>query len=166
MDAEDSQTSSTVKMEAILKRMDCGSPIFILLRDGKLCRINYTMLERMKNGQQYSTSDWVTLLKLLVSPKAAEANVFVMKGNCVPATRPGETFYLIRKTAVSDKKSDAWSWCITVCKPSNNTVHTYSVGTAACERGILPLFATVFGVEKHHIINTHQQVSYFRQRSL
>ncbi|KAJ4313737.1 hypothetical protein N0V94_006801 [Neodidymelliopsis sp. IMI 364377] len=157
MDAEDLQMSPTTEMEAILKRIDCGSAFFILLRDGKLCRINYTMLERMNSGQRYLTSDWVTLLSLLVSSKASDVNVFVMKGNKTPATRPGETFYLIRKTAMSDEKGDGWSWCITVCKPSNNTVHTYSVGTAACERDLLPLVTTVFGVEKHQIISTHQQ---------
>lgn len=115
------------------------------------------MLTRMKRGKKYTASDWNKLLDLLVLPKAPEATVFVKDGSTLPAVRLGETLFWVRQLG-NGSASTSSPWTITVCKPTDNTVSTYSVVYAEGERKDMSHIADMFGVQQHVLRYIYQQV--------
>jgi hypothetical protein len=87
---------------------------------------------------------------LFVLPKAPEANVFVKDSGTLPAVRAGEVFFWVRLIELC--------WTVTICKPVDNTVTSYSVGQATGERNDLVHIAGALEVEKHQLCSTYQQV--------
>ncbi|KAF3033195.1 hypothetical protein E8E12_003382 [Didymella heteroderae] len=142
-----------VKITQTVGRM-MQKPLVIMLDNKKLCEIDAGTLKRLQNGDKYTASDWSKILDLLVVSKATDANVFVKESGALSAVRFCETIFWIRSVGEPRRET---TWCITVCRPTDNTISTYSIGQVTGERQDLSDVANVFGVEKHLLRYMYEQ---------